>query len=60
MSRSENIKHHGDRALAELEAARSASSHEAAIAHLSLSELHLGRMKELKDAPQPALQLVHA
>ena len=43
----------------ELDRARSAASPEAAIAHLALSELHLGRMKELS-APvdHPHLRLV--
>ena len=58
MSRRENIRHHVDRAFEELDRARSASSPEAAIAHLSLSELHLGRMKALSDEAQPALRLV--
>jgi hypothetical protein len=58
MSRRENIRHHVDRAFEELDRARSASSPEAAMAHLDLSELHLGRMKALSDEPQPALRLV--
>jgi len=53
------MKHHADRALAELDLARSAKSMEAAIAHLDLSELHLGRMKAIGDAPAgPALRVV--
>jgi hypothetical protein len=59
MSRQDRISHHVGRAFEELDRARSAASPEAAIAHLGLSELHLGRMKELSDAPQPpALKLV--
>ena len=60
MSRHDRIKHHADRAMEELDLARSAKSMEAAIAHLDLSELHLGRMKALSDAPRegPALRLV--
>jgi hypothetical protein len=58
MSRHDRIQHHADRAFEELERARSATSTEAAIAHLDLSELHLGRMKAIADAPRPALQLV--
>ena len=42
----------------ELDRARAADSPEAAIAHLGLSELHLGEMKTLSDAPQAKLQLV--
>ncbi len=60
MSRKDRINHHVDRAFEELDAARAAKSPEAAIAHLGLSELHLGRMKELSDEPKasPALRLV--
>ncbi|HYE26692.1 MAG TPA: hypothetical protein VEA61_00430 [Allosphingosinicella sp.] len=59
MSRKERINHHVDRAFEELDRARSAKSPEAAIAHLGLSELHLGRMKELSQPqPKPALRLV--
>jgi hypothetical protein len=42
----------------ELDRARAATSPEAAIAHLALSELHLGEMKTLSEAPVPSLQLV--
>ncbi|HEX4737979.1 MAG TPA: hypothetical protein VH331_10515 [Allosphingosinicella sp.] len=59
MSLQERISHHADRALEELDLARAAASPEAAIAHLGLSELHLGRMTELSRTPPPALQLVH-
>jgi hypothetical protein len=59
MSIQERISHHAGRALEELDLARAAASPEAAIAHLGLSELHLGRMKELSSTPPPALQLVH-
>ena len=59
MSRQDRIQHHVGRAFEELDRARSAASPEAAIAHLGLSELHLGRMKELSDAPEgPGLKLV--
>jgi hypothetical protein len=59
MSRQERIQHHVGRAFEELDRARSAASPEAAIAHLGLSELHLGRMKELSDAAAPpVLKLV--
>jgi hypothetical protein len=59
MSIQERISHHADRAFEELDLARAAASPEAAIAHLGLSELHLGRMKELSRMPPPTLQLVH-
>jgi hypothetical protein len=58
MSRQDSIRHHGDRALAELELARQAESEEAALAHLELSELHLERMHKLTTEPQPALRIV--
>jgi hypothetical protein len=58
MSRKDRIRHHADRAMEELDRARAADSVEAAIAHLALSELHLGKMKSLNDEPVPALQLV--
>lgn len=59
MSQRDRINHHVDRAFEELDRARSALSPEAAIAHLALSELHLGRMKALSDAAErPALKLV--
>jgi hypothetical protein len=59
MSRRDRINHHVDRAFEELDRARTALSPEAAIAHLALSELHLGRMKALSDAAEkPALRLV--
>ncbi|HET9639136.1 MAG TPA: hypothetical protein VFP12_08005 [Allosphingosinicella sp.] len=59
MSRQDRISHHVDRAFEELDRARSAASPEAAIAHLALSELHLGRMKALSDpVEKPALRLV--
>ncbi|MFL6845023.1 MAG: hypothetical protein ACJ8ER_09110 [Allosphingosinicella sp.] len=61
MSREERIQHHVGRAFEELDRARAAASPEAAIAHLGLSELHLGRMKALA-APgkTPALKLVES
>ena len=59
MSREDRISHHVGRAFEELDRARSAATPEAAIAHLGLSELHLGRMRELSAPPQrPALKLV--
>jgi hypothetical protein len=58
MSRNDRISHHAGRALEELDRARGASSTEAAIAHLALSELHLGRMKEISEEPRITLQLV--
>ncbi len=59
MSRKERINHHVDRAFEELDRARAADSPEAAIAHLALSELHLGKMKELSEPREkPALKLV--
>jgi hypothetical protein len=58
MSRQERINHHAERAFQELDRARAAESTEAAIAHLELSELHLGQVKTLSDEPRPLLQLV--
>jgi hypothetical protein len=58
MSRQDRINHHAERAFQELDLARAAESTEAAIAHLELSELHLGQMKSLSDAPKTVLQLV--
>ncbi len=60
MAREDHIRHHVDRAFEELDRARSAASPEAAIAHLGLSELHLGRMKEIAREPdtRPVLKLV--
>jgi hypothetical protein len=58
MSRKESIRHHADRAFEELDRARAASSEEAAMAHLELSELHLEQMHRLTEAPRPALRLV--
>jgi hypothetical protein len=60
MSRQDRINLHVDRAFEELDRARAAKTPEAAIAHLGLSELHLGRMKALTDEPvrPPALKLV--
>jgi hypothetical protein len=61
MSRQDRIQHHVDRAFEELDRARGAASPEAAIAHLGLSELHLGRMKELSEpVEKPALRLVES
>jgi hypothetical protein len=58
MSIQDRITHHVDRAFEELDLARAATSPEAAIAHLGLSELHLGRMRDLSRTPPPPLQLV--
>jgi hypothetical protein len=58
MSRRESIRHHADRAFQELDRARAASTEEAALAHLELSELHLEKMHKLTEAPRPALRLV--
>ncbi|MBV8685947.1 MAG: hypothetical protein JOZ90_04895 [Alphaproteobacteria bacterium] len=58
MSKRDRMQHHADRAFQELERARTATSTEAAIAHLDLSELHLERMKAVSDEPRPSLQLV--
>jgi hypothetical protein len=60
MSIEDRIQHHVGRAFEELDRAREASSPEAAIAHLGLSELHLGRMKELtiRTRSRAALTLV--
>jgi hypothetical protein len=58
MSKQDRIRHHAERAHEELDRARGAKSTEAALAHLGLSELHLGRMKAIADAPVPALRLV--
>jgi hypothetical protein len=59
MSRQDRISHHVDRAFEELDRARNANSPEAAIAHLALSELHLGRMKALSEPVEaPALKVV--
>ena len=61
MSRQDRINHHVDRAFEELDRARAAASPEAAIAHLGLSELHLGRMRELSGPrDKPALRLVES
>ena len=58
MSIQDRISHHVDRAFEELDRARAAASPEAAIAHLGLSELHLGRMRDLSRTPPPDLQVV--
>jgi hypothetical protein len=58
MSRNDAMRLHADRAFQELECARRAASAEAAIAHLALSELHLGRIREIREAPPPPLRLV--
>jgi hypothetical protein len=59
MSRQDRISHHVDRAFEELDRARSAKSPEAAMAHLALSELHLGQMKALSEpVEKPVLRIV--
>ena len=59
MSRQDRIDHHAARALAELECARTAACHEAAEAHLELSELHLRKMQTVREEPPgPLLTLV--
>ena len=58
MSRNDSMRHHADRAFQELERARSASSEEAAMAHLELSELHLERMHSLRAPAGARLHLV--
>jgi hypothetical protein len=58
MSIQDRITHHVDRAFEELDLARAAASPEAAIAHLGLSELHLGRMRDLSRSPPTPLQVV--
>ena len=58
MSIQDRISHHVDRAFEELDLARAAASPEAAIAHLGLSELHLGRMRDLSRMPPPLLHVV--
>lgn len=51
----DRMRTHAMRALEELDRARAADSHEAAIAHLDLSELHLAQMHALSDAPVTAV-----
>lgn len=58
MARQDDIEMHAGRALAELECARGAACEEAAFAHLALSELHLARLRIVREAPMPALRLV--
>jgi hypothetical protein len=60
MSRKDRMNHHAQRAFDELDKARAAESTEAALAHLELSELHLGRMKAAADETPPKLQLVES
>jgi hypothetical protein len=56
----DDIDVHSARALEEIDRARHAASPAAARAHLSLSELHSDRVRELSKAPRtgPALRLV--
>lgn len=60
----DRVRTHARRALEELDRARAADSHEAAIAHLGLSELHLAEMRALSDPPpareKPRLVLVRS
>jgi hypothetical protein len=60
MSRDDEIDVHTERALVEIDRARSAATLAAARAHLSLSELHFDKVRELSEAPEirPALRLV--
>ncbi|MDB5720782.1 MAG: hypothetical protein JWP15_1400 [Alphaproteobacteria bacterium] len=60
MSKQDRIRHHSDRAEEELERARCAACEEAAMAHLGLSELHLGAAQALRraDAWAPILVAV--
>ncbi|MDB5672013.1 MAG: hypothetical protein JWO25_2972 [Alphaproteobacteria bacterium] len=60
MSKQDRIRHHRNRAEEELERARAAACEEAAIAHLRLSELHLGAVQALlrSDAWAPTLVAV--
>ena len=61
MSRQQRMDHHVQRALDELERARSADSLVAAEAHLALSELHLKQMHSIGEEPAPpALRVVPA
>jgi hypothetical protein len=57
MGRTQQIDHHADGALEELDLARKASSEAVAHAHLEPSELHVRRMRVLSGTPRPALQL---
>lgn len=50
MTNEEKIEYHSERAMAELDLALSARSHEASQAHFGLSALHLDRMRSLKSA----------
>ena len=58
MSKQDRISLHARRAMEELDCARAAVSTEAALSHLSLSELHLGEMKTLSDAAPTQLRSV--
>jgi hypothetical protein len=59
MSRRDAMRVHADRASQELDCARRAASPRAASAHLALSELHLGRLREIGEPnPAPALHVV--
>jgi hypothetical protein len=62
MTRDDEIDIHSERALEEIDRARNAVSLTAARAHLTLSELHFDRVRELSDAPEtrPALRLVRS
>ena len=60
MTTDDQIDVHAERALEEIDLARSATSLAAAQAHLSLSELHFDKVRELSETPEvrPALRLV--
>lgn len=49
MSRLDQIELHSDRALAELDLALDARTVEAAKAHFGLSELHIDRVRDLRN-----------
>jgi hypothetical protein len=60
MSVADDIKYHGDRAMAELDLASRADHPRVARIHLALSELHLDRMRALSASSptEPVLTLV--
>ncbi len=58
MSTEDQIEYHCDRAVAERALARDAASAPAARAHLTLSELHLERMRSLSEAIVPRMEPV--
>jgi len=62
MEKADEIKFHSDRALAELDRARTAADPAAARAHLALSALHVDRLRALSAATVagPSLQPVRS